>query len=78
MTILQTIENKLKQAFPDAVMSVQDRQCDGLHVEIDIYSSGFKGLSLLDQHRLVYTVLNSFLQSGEVHAFKIKTRTHTL
>jgi len=69
----ELIEKKLKESFPDAEISLSDYKHDGAHVLVDIASSRFQGLSLVEQHRLVYVALGDFLQSGEVHALKIKT-----
>ncbi len=68
-----TIQTKLKTAFPDAELDFRDYKHDGVHFVLEISSSRFKGLSLVQQHRLVYDVLGDLLQSGELHALKLKT-----
>ena len=44
----------------------------GAHFKLEIVSSSFEGLSLLDQHKLVYKVLNDMIKK-EIHALALKT-----
>lgn len=71
--LTQIIQTKLNAAFTDAALDFRDYKHDGVHFVLEITSSRFKGLSLVQQHRLVYDVLGDLLQSGELHALKLKT-----
>jgi len=65
----------LEQAFPEASeLSVVDRTGGGDHFQVTVASSRFEGLSLLDQHRLVYDVLAAPLADGTIHELRIKTK----
>ncbi len=64
---------KLKKDFPDAEIELVDYRNDGMHFNLTITSSKFKGLNLIDQHKLVYAALNELIDSGDMHALKIKT-----
>ncbi len=75
---LQTIEEKLKENFPDAIIVLQDYKHDGVHLLLEITSEKFRGITLVKQHRLVYDALNDYLKSGDVHALKIKTLTPSI
>mgnify|MGYP000004616516 FL=1 len=44
----------------------------GAHFKLEIVSSSFEGLSLLDQHKLVYKALNDMIKK-EIHALALKT-----
>ena len=44
----------------------------GGHIELEIVSSAFEGLSILDQHKLVYKALEGMIKK-EIHALTIKT-----
>ncbi len=57
--------------FPDAEISIVDTVGDQDHYNISISSSGFKGLSTLQQHRLVYAALGERLQF--LHALSLET-----
>jgi stress-induced morphogen len=69
---LQTL---LQRAFPDAsALSVVDRTGGGDHFHVTVASPRFAGLSLVDQHRLVYDALAEPLADGTVHELRITTR----
>jgi stress-induced morphogen len=69
------IETLLKQAFPDASqLSVQDRTGGGDHFHVTVASPQFEGLSLVDQHKLVYAALAEPLADGTIHELRISTK----
>jgi stress-induced morphogen len=62
-------------AFPDAAeLSVVDRTGGGDHFQVTVASGRFDGLSLVDQHKLVYAALEEPLADGTIHELRIKTR----
>jgi stress-induced morphogen len=42
---------------------------------VTVESPRFSGLSLVEQHRLVYAALQKPLEDGTIHELRIKTRT---
>ena len=65
----------LQQAFPDATeLSVLDRTGGGDHFQVTVTSPRFEGLSLIDQHKLVYDALAAPLADGSIHELRIKTK----
>ena len=78
MTLTDTLETLLRQAFPDASeLSVEDRTGGGDHFQVTVASAGFDGLSLVEQHRLVYDALAEPLADGSIHELRIKTTSDT-
>ena len=73
--MLELAQQKLQAAFPDGEITLQDYKSDGLHFVVTVKSAKFNGLKLIDQHKLVYAALAEFMQSGELHALRIKTHT---
>jgi len=72
------IENLLRQAFPDArELNVVDRTGGGDHFQVSVVSPRFNGLSLVQQHRLVYDALAAPLDDGTIHELRITTRGET-
>jgi stress-induced morphogen len=68
----------LEQAFPDATeLAVVDRTGGGDHFQVTVASPRFAGLSLVDQHRLVYDALAAPLADGSIHELRIKTKGTT-
>ena len=71
----ETLEELLRRAFPDASeLSVVDRTGGGDHFQVTLTSGRFEGLSLVEQHRLVYDALAEPLADGTIHELRIKTR----
>ena len=69
------LETLLRQAFPDAEeVSAADRTGTGDHFQVVVTTSRFNGLSLVDQHRLVYDALAQPLADGTIHELRIRTR----
>ena len=65
----------LRGAFPDArEVAVVDRTGGGDHFQVTVVSPRFQGLSLVDQHRLVYDALAEPLEDGTIHELRITTR----
>lgn len=62
----------IKNHLPDALVTVSG---DGYKYEADIVSSAFVGLSTLKRHQLVYAALNEAIQSGQLHAMTLRTKT---
>jgi stress-induced morphogen len=71
----ESIQELLQQAFPDATdVSVEDRTGGGDHFQVSVASPSFEGLSLVDQHKLVYDALAAPLADGTIHELRIRTR----
>ena len=65
----------LEGAFPDAEdLDVVDRTGGGDHFHVTVRSPRFDGLSLVDQHRLVYDALAAPLADGTIHELRITTK----
>jgi stress-induced morphogen len=69
------LDTLLRAAFPDASsVEVVDRTGGGDHFHVTVVSSRFEGLSLVEQHRLVYAALAAPLADGTIHELRITTR----
>ena len=71
---MSLLEDLLREAFPGDVVSVEDRTGGGDHFQVTVTSARFDGLSLIEQHRLVYDALAAPLADGTIHELRIKTR----
>jgi stress-induced morphogen len=72
---MERLETLLRDAFPDASeLAVVDRTGTGDHFQVVVASGRFAGLSLVDQHRLVYDALAGPLADGTIHELRIKTK----
>jgi stress-induced morphogen len=72
------LEELLRGAFPGArELAVVDRTGGGDHFHVTVVDQRFDGLSLVDQHRLVYAALDGPMQDGTIHELRITTRSET-
>ena len=68
-----TIETMIRNAMPDAQVTIRDLAGDGDHYAAEIVSSAFAGKSRVQQHQLVYAALKGKM-GGELHALALQTR----
>ncbi|HKG43819.1 MAG TPA: BolA/IbaG family iron-sulfur metabolism protein [Gaiellaceae bacterium] len=68
------LQELLREAFPGGEVAVEDRTGGGDHFQVSVTSARFEGLSLVEQHRLVYDALAAPLADGTIHELRIKTR----
>ena len=66
------IERLIKQAFPDAQVTVVDLVGDGDHYGARVTSTAFVGKSRIQQHRMVYAALQGQM-GGALHALALET-----
>ena len=68
----ERLESLLRDAFPHAAeLAVEDRTGTGDHFQVVVSDARFAGLSLVDQHRLVYEALGDLMQT--IHALSLRT-----
>ncbi len=78
MTATEPLEALLRRAFPDAgELAVDDRTGGGDHFQVTVSTGRFAGLSLVEQHRLVYDALAEPLADGSIHELRIRTKAHS-
>jgi stress-induced morphogen len=71
----ESLRSLLTEAFPEAnELDVIDRTGGGDHFHVTVRTTRFDGLSLIDQHRLVYDALAAPLADGTIHELRITTR----
>ncbi|MBB42807.1 MAG: BolA family transcriptional regulator [Rhodospirillaceae bacterium] len=68
----ENIERLIKEAIPDAEVTLKDLVGDGDHWSACVISNTFKGKSRVQQHQLVYQALKGRM-GGELHALALQT-----
>ncbi|MXV44267.1 BolA/IbaG family iron-sulfur metabolism protein [Saccharibacter sp. 17.LH.SD] len=68
------IERTIREAFPDAQITVQDLAGDGDHYACEVVSESFRGVPRVRQHQMVYNAFGGRVGT-ELHALAVKTRT---
>jgi stress-induced morphogen len=66
------IEVLIKQALPDAKVTIRDLAGDGNHYSAEVVSASFQGKSRVQQHKLVYDALKGNM-GGVLHALALQT-----
>ena len=66
------IERLIKEALPDAKVTIRDLAGDGDHYAAEVISSAFKGKTRVQQHKMVYEALKGRM-GGELHALALQT-----
>jgi stress-induced morphogen len=68
------IASMIKEAIPDAEVTIEDLRGDGDHYSALVVSTIFRGKSRVQQHQLVYAALQGKM-GGELHALALQTAT---
>jgi stress-induced morphogen len=66
------IESLIKEALPDAKVTIEDLRGDGDHYAALVVSSAFAGKSRVQQHQMVYQALKGKM-GGALHALALQT-----
>ncbi len=75
MVPFQKIVASIKDELPDAHVTIEDMSGGGDHLNVNVVSSSFAGLTKVQQHQLIYKALKEELASEAIHALALKTST---
>ena len=75
MSQVENVIASIKQVIPDAEVTVEDLTGGGDHLQVNVVSSSFTGLSRVKQHQLVYSALQNELATEAIHALALNTST---
>lgn len=67
------IERMIKEALPDAQVTIDDLRGDGDHYAATVVSAAFQGKSRVQQHQMVYAALKGRM-GGQLHALALTTQ----
>jgi stress-induced morphogen len=73
MLKLDQIKAAISGAIPDAAVEIEDLTGGGDHLQVNVVSPAFRGLSRIQQHQLVYGALKQELASEAIHALALQT-----
>lgn len=66
------IERLIREAIPDAEVTIRDLAGDGDHYAARVVSPSFAGMSRVRQHQKVYSALGGRM-GNELHALQLET-----
>jgi acid stress-induced BolA-like protein IbaG/YrbA len=67
------IAELIRNVLPNARVQVEDPNHDGQHFTAIVVAEQFEDLSMIKQHKLVYSAIQEHLDSGAIHALQLKT-----
>ena len=70
------IERLIRDAIPDADVTIRDLAGDGDHYAARVVSATFAGIPRVKQHQRVYAALGGRM-GGELHALQLETAVPT-
>ncbi len=68
------IERLIREALPDARITIDDLRGDGDHYAAQVVSTSFKGKSRVQQHQMIYQALGGRMGDA-LHALALQTTT---
>lgn len=66
------IKALIREALPDAEVTIRDLAGDGDHYAAEVVSGSFRGKSRVQQHQMVYDALKGNI-GGALHALALQT-----
>ncbi len=75
MVLPQEVISSINKLLPDAQVIVEDLNGGGDHLQVNVVSASFSGLSKVQQHQIIYKALHKELESEAIHALALKTST---
>lgn len=76
MIHIKDIENKIKGKIKTSHLEVVDLR-GGDHIQVIVVSPDFENKSLVEQHKIVYEILENEMKTNEIHALTLKTYSPT-
>ena len=72
----QEIESLIRDAFPDAKITITDTAGDGNHWAAEVIDESFRGMNRVQQQRAVYASLKGKMDgpNGDLHALALTTK----
>ena len=68
----EEIRTMIEEALPGSRVQVRDTTGGGDHFEAVIVATQFAGKSVVEQHRMIYSILGPAM-SGPIHALALRT-----
>ena len=70
--VAEDIERLIREALPDATVTIEDLRGDGDHYSARVTSAAFRGKTRVQQHQMVYQALRGRM-GNELHAMALQT-----
>jgi len=81
MNLSDQVTKKITSSIPDAKVEVIDfssehigHHASGAHIAMTVVSKEFKNKTLVEQHQMIYKILEYELKEQIIHALRIRTK----
>ncbi len=74
MITTDQVQAIIEKALPGAEVEVRDMTGTSDHFDITVVSEAFQGKSIIDQHKLVFKILDHEMKKDRIHAVQLKTK----
>jgi stress-induced morphogen len=71
------VKDLIKETLTDAEVDIHDLTGTKDHLEIKVKSKYFVNKSLIEQHRMLMTILSDQIKSNRIHAVKLVTHAQS-
>jgi stress-induced morphogen len=75
MILASEIQRRIEETLQGSKVEVIDLTGTSDHFQVRVVSQLFEGKTMINQHRLVKTVFDKDIASGDLHALSLKTFT---
>ena len=72
MITVEEIKEKIEKSIPGSDAEIINERNDGMHFKAIVKSQSFRGKTLVEQHRMVYSALTEELKRN-LHSLSIET-----
>ena len=70
--MIEVIKDLIEKEMRDSEVKVDG---DGSKFTVTIISDIFENKSIIDRHKMVYSIVDKYIKTGEIHALTIFART---
>lgn len=80
MSLADKIQQKIEGTLTGATVNVIDETGShidhnpGAHLGVAVTYAGFAGKTIVEQHQIIYKILDDEIKNNIIHALKIKTK----
>lgn len=66
------VKKTIEDGIPGAEVLIEGEGCN---LKATVISKAFEGKSMVEEHKMVYALVNDYIRSGALHALAIKAYT---
>ncbi len=72
--MIEIIKDLIEKEMSDAQVKVDG---DGSKYTVTVISDNFENKSIIDRHKMIYSIVDEYIKTGEIHALTIFAKTNS-